>query len=218
MFRSTVSGSGDVWPRSAKVSVHSAPLARPSLSSEGICGRLRRRRMACGLLQRQQADIADDGAALGADRFDIDRFGMVEHQPHRIGAAEQRSRGRRGKGERHAQAVAVTPRLDGGGLVLGGAFRRRSWMPPALAASPAPRRWSLRGRHGLRRFRSGGLDLFGGRRALSRLLAGGDVVSGAAAIFSAAGRRTVLGRRQLFRRRQALRPRPRPALRSPGRA
>ena len=46
MFRSTISGSGDAWPRSAKVSVHSAPLARPSLSSEGICGRLRRRRMA----------------------------------------------------------------------------------------------------------------------------------------------------------------------------
>ena len=47
MLRNTVSGSGGAWPRSAKVSVHSVPLARPSLSNEGICGRLRRMRIAC---------------------------------------------------------------------------------------------------------------------------------------------------------------------------
>ena len=77
-------------------------------------------------LQRQPADIADDGPALGADRLDIDRRGLVEHQPHGVGAAEQRRGRRRGKGERHAQGVAVAPRLDGGGLVLCTAFRRRS--------------------------------------------------------------------------------------------
>ena len=114
------------------------------------------------LFQRQQADIADDGAALGADRFDIDRFGMVEHQPHRIGAAEQRSRGRRGKGERHAQAVAVTPRLDGGGPCPWRRFPAAELDAAGAALLRRLRgRWSLPGRYGLRRFRSGSLDLFG---------------------------------------------------------
>ena len=65
--------------------------------------------------QRQPADVADDGAGLGADRLDIDRPGAVEHQPHRVGAAEH-GRGRRsGEGKRHTQAVAVPPCLDGSG-------------------------------------------------------------------------------------------------------
>ena len=136
------------------------------------------------LLQRQPADVTDDGAALEADLFDIHRPGMVEHQPHRIGAAEQRGRGRRGKGEGDAQAVAVTSRLDGGGLVLGsgffaggflgvflcaflggsflgGVFRRRHgcrWRE--LLRRLGGRRRRL-GRRGFRRLHSRRLDRFG---------------------------------------------------------
>ena len=95
-------------------------------------------------LQRQPADIADDGAAFGADRLDVDRRGLIEHQPHIIGAAEQRGRRRRVKGERHTQAVAVAPRLDR-------AFCRRTGCDR---------------RHLLRRLRGrrSGVDLLGGLR------------------------------------------------------
>ena len=47
MLRITVSGSGGACIVSAKVSVQFVPSARPSLVSEGICGRLRRMRIAC---------------------------------------------------------------------------------------------------------------------------------------------------------------------------
>ena len=216
MFRSTVSGSGGVWPRSAKVSVHSAPLARPSLSSEGICGRLRRMRMAWPFSSGSRLTspmMAPPLARIGSTSIGV---GMVEHQPHRIGAAEQRSRGRRGKGERHAQAVAVTPRLDGGGLVLGAAFRRRTGCRRRGLLRRLRRRWSLLGRHGLRRFRGGSLDLFGGLRRLSRL-------PPAAMLFpvrlpSSRPREPRCPWPASLFRRQALPPRPRPALRSPGRA
>ena len=65
--------------------------------------------------------------------------GLVEHQPHRVGAAEQRRGRRRGKGERHAQAVAVAPRLDGGGLLF-------APLPTAGAILPASRLRRLRRR------------------------------------------------------------------------
>ncbi len=70
------------------------------------------------LVQRHRADIADDGPALGPDLLDIDRSGLVEHQPHGVGASEHRRRRRRGKGEDHAKAVAVAPCVDGSGLRL----------------------------------------------------------------------------------------------------
>ena len=78
------------------------------------------------LLQRQPADIADDGSTLGADRLDIDRRGLVEHHPHGVGPAEQRRGRRRRKGEGHAKGVAVAPRLDGSSLVLFNALLRLS--------------------------------------------------------------------------------------------
>ena len=71
------------------------------------------------LLQRQPADIADDGARLLADRRHVERLCGIEYQPHRIGAAEQRRRGCSGKGERHPQPVAVAPRIHRGKLFLG---------------------------------------------------------------------------------------------------
>ena len=91
------------------------------------------------LVQRQQADVGDDRAALAADRLDIDRLGGIEHQPHRIGAAEQGRRRRGGKGECQAQAVAVALGVDRSGA------GRRPWFQPAArsggaifgAASPA---------------------------------------------------------------------------------
>ncbi|MGY3193353.1 hypothetical protein ACVIWU_002719 [Bradyrhizobium sp. USDA 4509] len=46
MLRTTVSGNGGFCTRSAKVSVQLTPRERSSLSSDGICGRLRRKRTA----------------------------------------------------------------------------------------------------------------------------------------------------------------------------
>ena len=107
------------------------------------------------LFQRQPADVADDGAALGADRLDIDRLGAVEHQPHRIGAAEHRRGRRRGKGEGHAQAVAVAPRIDGGRGRLGffrGCRRGRDLLRRCGFGASATGAWVAGRRRGFRGF------------------------------------------------------------------
>ena len=101
-------------------------------------------------LQRQAADVADDGATLEADRFDIDGNGLIEYQPHGIGAAEQRCRRHRGKRKFDAQAVTVALRIDRSHLVTGATFRRTSELDRHLLR----RRRSVHrlGRRGLRCF------------------------------------------------------------------
>ena len=77
------------------------------------------------LLQRHTTDVADNSTTLGADRFDVDGRGLVEHQPYGVGAAKQRRGRRGGKGKFYVQAFAVAQRLDRSRLVAGSAFR---WM------------------------------------------------------------------------------------------
>ena len=128
MLRSTVSGSGAHLAAIGKrsLSVHSVPLARPSLSSEGICGRLRRMRMACPFSSgsRLTSPMMDPPLArIGSISIGA---GLVEHHPHGVGPAEQRRGRRRRKGEGHSKGVAVAPRLDGSSLVLFNALLRLS--------------------------------------------------------------------------------------------
>ena len=90
-----------------------------------------------------------DGAALGADRLDIERLGMESNTSHTVSARRNSAAGVGvGKGECHAQAVAVAPRLDGGGLVLvaafgggldaaGAAFGGSAELEPAWAPRPS---------------------------------------------------------------------------------
>ena len=130
MLRIATSGCVGVCIVSAKVSVQLAPPAWSSPVSEGICGRLRRMRIACPLSSGNRLTSAMIEPALAADRLDIDRLCGIEHQPHRIGAAKQcRGRGG-GKGKRQAQAVAASRGVNrgagrraavaGGGLVSAG--------------------------------------------------------------------------------------------------
>jgi hypothetical protein len=91
------------------------------------------------LFERQQADIADDGAALGADRFDIDRFGMVEHQPHRIGSGgtAQPGSARQRRTSRAGRRCHALPRRWT--ALSWRRFPAADWMPPVRPASAAPR-------------------------------------------------------------------------------
>ena len=184
----TISGSGAACTRSAKVSVQFVPLERSSPVKRRHLRAVETDADRLALFQRQPADIADRSAPpLAADRLDIDRLGGIEHQPHGIGAAEQRRRRRRGKGKRHAQAVAVAPRVDGSR----GRFRS--------ARLPLPVRRQRR--RLLRAFASAGASCAGERpsgvsvaAASSRARAEAPfcgvscaIVSGAGAVFSAAG-------------------------------
>ena len=76
-------------------------------------------------VQRERPYFGDDGAAIGADRCDVERLGGVEHEPHGIGAAEQGRRRRRGKGEPHMQAFAVADCAHRCRIVVGYRFGRR---------------------------------------------------------------------------------------------
>ena len=157
------------------------------------------------LFQRQPADVADDGAALGADRLDIDCPGAVEHQPHRVGAAEHGRGRRRGKGERHAQAVAVAPRVDGSRgrfRFFRGRRRSRDLLRRCglrcfcgRRVGCFRRRRGFRGLHRRCRLRRGGLLFCRGRGLRRACSAAGADFSAAGAGFSAAA---------LFRRRRWL--------------
>ena len=130
--------------------------------SEGICGRLRRMRIACPLSSGKRLTSAMTDAALAADRLDIDRLCGIEHQPHRIGATKQCRRAwrRQRKTSRSGRSlVRVAPataapsparrcrRRPGFGLRFGA--RRRLHLLPA-SPTVAARRHLLRRRLGLR--------------------------------------------------------------------
>ncbi len=127
MFRIAISGCVGACIVSAKVSVQ--------FGAARLCLAGQRRHLRTvesnpdrlPLVQRHQADVGDDRPVLAADRLDIDRRGGIEHQPHRIGAAKQRRRCRGRKGKCQAQAVAVAPGDDTGRRAVGGGFgfRRR---------------------------------------------------------------------------------------------
>ena len=146
----TISGSGGACMRSAKVSVQ--------FGAAGAAIAFQRRHLRAveahadglALFQRQPADIADDARRpwRGSPRHRSAR--SIEHQPHRVGAAEHGRGRRRGKGKRHAQAVAVAPRLDGAPRLR--RFRR------LCAAGRLLRRcgfWRFRGSWRFRRGRGG---------------------------------------------------------------
>ncbi len=95
MLRIAVSGCVGVCIVSAKVSVQLAPLPRSSPAQRRHLRTVEPDADRLPVVQRQQADIGDERAALAADRLDIDRLGRIEHQPHGVGAAEQGRRRRR---------------------------------------------------------------------------------------------------------------------------
>ncbi len=146
----------------------------------------------------EPADIADDGAALDADRFDIDRLGMVEHQPHRIGAAEQRRRRRRrqSRTSRAGRRCHASPRRWRG-LVLWRRFPAADWMPMAQALPAPARRCRPWARRPSALPRPASSTCSAGCTAFAASARRRCAFSGAAAIFSTRGPR-FLGRRHFF--------------------
>ena len=172
MLRIAVSGCGRRLHRVGKGQRPVRAVGRSSAVSDGICGRLSRMRIACPFSSGNTADVGDDRTALAADRLEIDRLGGIEHQPHRIGAAEQAPPASPRRRKTSGAAVAVAPGR-GRTATFWPAFGRGG-VPPAIggtASAEAARGLdggsSAAGGGGVRGASGDGADGFGGIRLAS---------------------------------------------------
>ena len=89
MLRITVSGCGGACILSARISSPACAVRALVAGQRMHLRTVEADADRLPLVERLAGDLADDGAALGADRLDVERFRGIEDQPHRVAAAER---------------------------------------------------------------------------------------------------------------------------------